>query len=87
MAAGFGALAAQTAVAVGAFIAAPTLWAVIGPLVFRENSEWLDVFAAYGRLASSTPLADLPQTLTAIALWVLLPATVGVVRSMRREVK
>ncbi|MET0865668.1 MAG: ABC transporter permease [Nakamurella sp.] len=87
MAAGFGALAAQTAVAVGAFLVAPTLWAIVGPLVFGANADWLDVFAAYGRLSSSTPFADLPQTLTAIAIWVVLPTTIGVVRSLRREVK
>lgn len=87
MAAGFGALAAQTAVAVGAFLVAPTAWAVAGPLLFGDNAQWLDVFAAYGRLASSSPLTDLPQTITAITLWVVLPATVGVVRSLRREVK
>jgi len=87
MAAGFGALAAQTAVAVGAFLVAPTLWAVVGPLVFGGNAQWLDVFAAYDRLSSGTPLADLPQTLTAIAVWVVLPTTVGVVRSLHREVK
>ena len=37
MAAGFGALAAQTAVAVGAFLVAPTLWTAIGPLVFGDE--------------------------------------------------
>lgn len=87
MAAGFGALAAQTAVAVGAFLVAPTAWALVGPLLFGDNAQWLDVFSAYGRLASSAPLTDLPQTLTAIAVWVVLPTTVGVIRSMRREVK
>lgn len=87
MASGFGALAAQTAVAVGAFLVAPTLWTAIGPLVFKDSAQWLDVFSAYARLASDTPLADLPQTLTAIAIWVVLPTTVGVVRSLRREVK
>jgi ABC-type transport system involved in multi-copper enzyme maturation permease subunit len=87
MAAGFGALAAQTAVAVGAFLVAPTLWSVVGPLVFGSNADWLDVFAAYTRLSSDAPLTDLPQTLTAIAVWVVLPTTIGVVRSLRREVK
>ena len=87
MAAGFGALAAQTAVAVGAFLVAPTLWTAIGPLVFGANADWLDVFTAYARLSSDTPFADLPQTLTAIAVWVVIPTTVGVVRSLRREVK
>lgn len=87
MAAGFGALAAQTAVAVAAFLVAPSAWALLGTLVLGGNAQWLDVFAAYGRLASSTPLADLPQTITAITVWVVLPATIGVVRSLRREVK
>lgn len=87
MAAGFGALAAQTAVAVGAFLVAPTLWAAVGPLVFGSNAQWLDVFTAYNRLASDTPFTDLPQTLTAITFWVVLPTTIGVIRSLRREVK
>jgi ABC-type transport system involved in multi-copper enzyme maturation permease subunit len=87
MAAGFGALAAQTAVAVGAFLVAPTLWTAIGPLVFGANAEWVDVFSAYARLSSDAPLTNLPQTLTAIAVWVVLPTTIGVVRSLRREVK
>ncbi|MEP6563235.1 MAG: ABC transporter permease, partial [Nakamurella sp.] len=73
MAAGFGALAAQTAIAVGAFMVAPTLWTAIGPLVFGTNADWLDVFTAYARLSSDAPLTDLPQTLTAIAVWVVLP--------------
>ena len=87
MAAGFGALAAQTAVAVGAFLVAPTLWTAVGTLVFGSNAQWLDVFTAYNRLASDTPFADLPQTLTAIGFWVVLPTAIGVVRSLRREVK
>lgn len=87
MAAGFGALAAQTAVAVGAFLVAPTLWSVVGPLVFGENAQWLDVFSAYARLSSDSPLTGLPQTVVAITVWVVLPAAVGVLRSLRREVK
>ena len=87
MAAGFGALAAQTAAAVGAFLVAPTLWAVVGPLLFGANAQWLDVFPAYDRLVRGPPLTDLPQTLTAIAIWVVLPTTIGVWRSLRREVK
>lgn len=87
MAAGFGALAAQTAVAVGAFLVAPTLWTTVGTLVFGSNAQWLDVFSAYNRLASDSPFTDLPQTITAITFWVVLPTTIGVIRSLRREVK
>lgn len=87
MAAGFGALAAQTAVAVAAFLVAPTLWAVVGNAVFGANARWLHIFHAYDRLSGDQPFADLPQTLTAIAVWVVLPTTIGVWRSLRREVK
>ena len=55
--------------------------------MFGSNAQWLDVFAAYDRLSSDAPLTDLPQTLTAIAIWVVLPTTIGVARSLRREVK
>ena len=54
---------------------------------FGALAQWLDVFSAYARLSSDTPLTDLPQTLVAITLWVILPTTIGVVRSLRREVK
>jgi ABC-type transport system involved in multi-copper enzyme maturation permease subunit len=87
MAAGFGALAAQTAAAVGAFLVAPTLWSVAGPLLFGSNAQWFDVFSAYDQLSSDAPLTNLPQTITAIAIWVVLPTTIGVARSLRREVK
>ena len=58
MAAGFGALAAQTAVAVGAFLVAPTVWSVVGPLLFGANAQWLDVFSAYDQLSSDAPLTE-----------------------------
>jgi hypothetical protein len=89
MAAGFGELAAQTAVAVAAFLVAPTLWAVVGNAVFGANAQWLHIFHTYDRLSGDQPLTDLPRTLTAIAVavWVVLPTTIGVVRSLRREVK
>jgi hypothetical protein len=87
MAAGFGALSAQTAVAVAAYFVAPTIWAAVGPALFQSTSGWLDIFQAMARLSSTDPWADLAQSLTAICFWIVLPTTIGVVRSMRREVK
>jgi hypothetical protein len=63
------------------------VWSVVGPLLFGANAQWLDVFSAYDQLSSDAPLTNLPQTLTAIAVWVVLPTTIGVARSLRREVK
>ncbi len=87
MAAGFGALSAQTAVAVAAYLVAPTVWAAVGNALLKSNAQWLDVFSAFGRLSSTHPLTDLPQSLTAIGFWIVLPTTIGVVRSLKREVK
>lgn len=87
MAAGFGALLAQTAAAVAAFLLAPTVVTVLAVQLLGTNGKWIDVFSAYERLASDHPWQDLGATCTAVGLWVLLPLAVGVVRSLRREVK
>ena len=71
----------------GSAMSGKTLWAVVGNAVFGANAQWLDIFHVYDRLSGDQPLTDLPQTLTAIAVWVVLPTTIGVVRSLRREVK
>lgn len=87
MGAAFGALAANTPVALSAFLVAPTVWAMLADSVLQSASGWLDIFEAYGRLSSDQPLDDIAQTLTAVAVWVVLPAAVGLRLSLRREVK
>ena len=87
MAAGFGALSAQTAVAVGAYFVAPTIWAAVAPSLLGDRSPWFDIFSAFDRLSSGHPGSQLAQSLTAVAIWIVLPTTVGVIRSLRREVK
>ena len=87
MAAGFGALSAQTAVAVAAYFVAPTIWGIAGPALLGSKAEWLDVFTAFDRLSSATPLDHFAQSFTSVAFWIVLPTAVGVVRSLKREVK
>lgn len=87
MGAAWGALIPQTAVAMGVFIGLPLAWATVAPELAPDMAAWLDVADAYERLGSSRPGTDLPQTLAAVGAWVVLPAVVGVVRSLRREVK
>ena len=87
MAAAFGLLAAQTPIAITAFLVAPTVWAAMSADVLKGASPWFDVFSAYDRLSSTQPLAHFGQTVTAVALWVVLPCVLGIVRSVRREVK
>lgn len=87
MATAFGALAAHTTVAIGAFLAAPAVWAQVSEPLLGKAAPWFDIFAAYGQLSSDEPFDDIARTLTAVTLWVILPAAIGVTRSLRREVK
>jgi hypothetical protein len=87
MGAAFGAVIAQTAVAILVFFVAPTAWSLAGPALFKDNANWLDVFGAFGRIAERDLHGMVPETLTAIGVWVVLPAIVGLWASSRREVK
>ncbi len=87
MGAAFGALAANTPVALSLFLLAPTLWAMLASGPLRAVAGWLDIFEAYGRLSSDQPLDGMSRTVTAIAVWIVLPAVTGLIRSLRREVK
>ncbi len=87
MAAAFGALCANTPIALSSFLLAPTLWVMLAAGPVRPVADWFDIFAAYGRLSSNHPLGGISRTLTAVAVWVVLPAAVGLTRSLRREIK
>jgi ABC-type transport system involved in multi-copper enzyme maturation permease subunit len=86
MAAAFGALAAQSQVAIITYLAAPTVWAVASEDLLGGAAPWFDVFAAYDQLASGRPFDHLAQTLTALTVWVVVPSALGVARCLRREV-
>jgi len=87
MGAAFGAVLAQTAVALLVFFIAPSVWSLAGPALFKDNADWLDVFGAFGRIAERDMGGKLPESLTAIAVWIVLPTIVGLWLSSRREVK
>ena len=87
MAAAFGALAANTPIALGAFLLAPTVWAMLTEGALRFVAQWFDIFAAYARLSSDKPLGEIGHTVVAITAWVAVPAAIGLVRSLRRDVK
>jgi hypothetical protein len=87
MGAAFGAVIAQTAVAILVFFIAPTAWSLAGPALFKDNANYLDVFGALGRIAERDLHGMVPETLTAVAVWIVLPTIVGLWASSRREVK
>ncbi|GAB2684232.1 ABC transporter permease [Thalassiella azotivora] len=86
MAAAFGAVLPLTAAAVTAFLVAPTLWAAAAPALLGESARWLDVFDAYSRLMYLN-WSDAAATATSLTAWIVVPLVVGVVASLRREVK
>ena len=87
MGAAFGAVVAQTAVALLVYFIAPTAWSLAGPELFKERADWLDVFGAFGRIAERNFDGKLPESLTAIAVWIVVPTVLGLWISSRREVK
>jgi ABC-type transport system involved in multi-copper enzyme maturation permease subunit len=87
MGAAFGAVISQTAVAILVYFIAPTGWALAGPALFKDNANWLDVWGAFGRIAERDLHGMVPETLTALGVWIVLPTIVGLWASSRREVK
>lgn len=87
MGAAFGAVIAHTAVAIIVYFLAPTLWAIGADNLLKQRAEWLDVWAAFGRIAERNMDGKLPETLTALAAWIVIPTLVGLWLSTRREVK
>lgn len=87
MAAAFGALIPQTAGALTAYFVAPIAWDAAAQSVLGRAAPWFDVYTAYERLSTDDPWRHLGWTLTSVATFVVVPAVIGVVRSLRREVK
>jgi hypothetical protein len=55
--------------------------------LFKDNADWLDVFAAFGVIAERQLHGAVPETLTAVGAWIALPTIVGLWASSLREVK
>ena len=87
MGVGIGALLPVTALALTGFFVAPAVVNVIATNVLKAHGEWLNVFAAFSRIASLHLDGKGPQTLTAVGVWVVLPTVLGLWLSAHREVK
>lgn len=57
-----------------------TLWA-------NTSCISLAILDRFDRLSSAHPWSDLPKTLTSVAIWVVLPAIIGITHAVRREIK
>lgn len=87
LAAAIGALIPQTAIAIAVYFIAPTAFSLLAGAVLKDAAPWFDIFRTVNRLAGDDPTAHLAQTLTSIAIWIVVPAAIGTVRALRREVK
>lgn len=87
MAAGIGLVAMVTAVGVLVYYIAPTLWALAAPGLFHHNSKWLDVFNSFDQVSSWQLGGHVAPIITSMAVWIVLPVTVGLILANRREVK
>jgi ABC-type transport system involved in multi-copper enzyme maturation permease subunit len=86
MGAALGALLMQTALAIVAYFVAPNLVLLGVSALFSEKIDWVDVNGAFHRLTQFDLSGHVGPTLTALALWVVLPLVLGVLRSLRRNV-
>jgi ABC-2 type transport system permease protein len=85
----FGALLLSTPLAIVLYFALPTVWSVLGSVIegLKSTAGWLDINV------TTTPLSEADMSSgeyarlgVSVAVWVLLPLAVGVVRVLRREV-
>jgi len=80
-----GALVHNSAVAIAASFALPTLFAGLGQ-ASELISEWFDVSSSLNWLLDGEWSANLPQIAVAATIWVALPLAAGLARTARRDV-
>lgn len=81
-----GVLLQHSAAALVAYLLAPGLVTLAGTALVGDRVEWVAATVAIIRLEDFDLHGAVGPTVTALALWVLVPLTVGIVRWQRREV-
>ncbi len=83
----FGALAAGTATAIVSYVALGALGNLfsIGPL--RDLGRWVNTGETYGWLLHGEWAGHTAQIATSTTLWLILPLALGLVRTLRREIR
>jgi ABC-2 type transport system permease protein len=82
----FGALLHNTAAAIVGFLVLPTAFGILGSAV-ESVGHWIDPSTTFGWVLDNQWGGHVPQILTGAVLWVLAPLAVGLVRTVRREIK
>jgi ABC-2 type transport system permease protein len=86
----FGMLLGSPALAIVLYFVLPTLWSMLGAMVKKveEAARWLDTNQTVAAL--NTPGmtgGEWAKLGTSVAVWVVLPLLIGLIRLVRREVK
>lgn len=81
-----GALLHNSASAIVASYVLPAAFAMLGQ-ASQPIAEWLDTSTSFTWLLNSEWSGHTPQILVGIMLWVAVPLAIGLVRTMRREIK
>lgn len=76
----------HTAAALVTYFVAPTLVTLAGSALVGDRVAWVAVTPAIVRLETLRLDAAAASSATALAVWILLPLVVGVIRWLRREV-
>jgi len=82
----FGALLHNTATAIVAFYVLPVVWSLLAIAALNRVREWLDTAQTFGWVLAADWDGHVARILTSVAVWVVAPLAVGLVRTFRREV-
>ncbi|MPZ63413.1 MAG: ABC transporter permease [Propionibacteriales bacterium] len=88
MGAAFGAIFQSTALAIVLYFIVPFAWSLLTIVpALDEVGEWLDTSRTFQWLAEGEWDAHAGPIVVSTTVWVLVPLVLGVVRTLRREVK
>lgn len=82
----FGALLHNSAAAIVLYFALPTAFALLGQAM-SSLAGWIDSSITFDWLLNGEWSGHTPQILVSVIVWVALPLAMGLVRTVRREIK
>jgi ABC-2 type transport system permease protein len=83
----FGALLHNTAAAIVLFYVLPTTWSLIAIGALERVGEWLDTSKTFSWVLTGDWDGHWGPILTSAAVWIVIPLVIGLIRTVRREVK
>lgn len=86
----FGMLLLNSALAIVLYFVLPIAWSILGEMVapLARPAEWLDLSVTSGLLLEPVMTGrDWARLGTSVAVWIMIPLVLGLIRVARREVK